>query len=306
MQLTAASPRAWRPPNRTHHRVDRTLLWTLRIAAAVCASIAGLVFLFLVVEAMPALRTLGLARFATDAKWLPRDGGPDGSFALLPMLAASASAAFGAVLLATPLGVLCAIFVVYYAPRGLASTFRRVVEVMAGIPSVVYGFWGLVTLVPIVRGIRAPGPSLFAGILILALMILPTVALLSQAALQAVPKEHTQGAAALGLSRSTTLRTVVLPAAAGGIGTAVVLASMRAIGETMAVLMVCGNVPQLTADPFEPVRTLTANIALELGYATETHRSVLFVSGLVLLLFIVGLVLLQEYLERRKPNGLSS
>ena len=169
----------------------------------------------------------------------------------------------------------------------MGRLYRRLIELLAGIPSVVYGFWGLVTLVPLIARVRPPGPSLLAGILILTIMILPTITLMAHAALAGVPKHYLQGAAALGLSRWATIRGVVFPAARSGLFTGVILETGRAIGETMAILMVCGNVVRTPHSLFDPIRTLTANIALEMGFALGDHRSALFVSGLLLTAMIV-------------------
>ena len=277
---------------------DRVLVRTLRLAAMTTCSIVGLILVFLVSESWPAVQRLGPTRFLTDPGWLPREGSLDGQFSLVPMAVASGVTTLGAVLLAGPLGILSAVFLCHFAPRRLAFAHERLIEVLAGIPSVVFGFWGLVTLVPLVRRIQPPGPSLFAGILVLTVMILPTVSVLATATLRQVPRSHLVGAAALGLSRWTTIRGVIWPCARRGLGVAVLLGTLRAMGETMAVMMVAGNVAEVPTGLFRPARTLTANIALELGYATEAHRSVLFVSGLVLMVLVLGLVLLQNRLAR--------
>ena len=249
-----------------------------------------LITAFLAVEALPALREVGLRRFFTDLSWYPADGPDRGAFNLVPMIAGTLAVTSGAVLLAVPLGIASALFCRFYAPGGLGRAYRRLVELLAGIPSVVYGFWGLVVLAPLIRQWQPPGQSLLAGILILTVMILPTVALLSESSLRSVPSDYLRGAAALGLSRWATIRGVALPAARGGIFTAVILATGRAVGETMAVLMVMGNIVQVPGSVFDPVRALTANIALEMGYAMDVHRSALFVSGLILMTMIVALV----------------
>jgi phosphate transport system permease protein len=204
----------------------------------------------------------------------------------------------GSVLVATPLGIISAVFRQYYAPRAVGQLYRRLIELLAGIPSVVYGFWGLVVLVPLIGRIHPPGQSLLAGILILTIMILPTIALMADASLSNIPPEYLRGAAALGLSRHTTVRSVVLPAAKSGLFTGVILETGRAIGETMAILMVAGNVVQLPQSVFDPIRTLTANIALEMAYATGNHRAALFVSGLVLMIVIIVLIAAAEHLSR--------
>jgi phosphate transport system permease protein len=282
---------------------DRLLLWALRAAASVAAAIVMLIGMFLLVESWPALSTVGIARFFSDPSWHPAGGPATGRFNLVPIVVGSLATTTGALAMAGPVGVASAIFSVFYAPVAVAVPYRRLVEMLAGIPSVVYGFWGLIVLTPIVRQWQPPGQSLLAGMLILALMILPTVALLSEAGLRAVPREYLQGASALGLSRWGTVWGVAIPAARGSIATALVLATARAIGETMAVLMVSGNVVQVPHSVFDPIRTLTANIALELGYALDFHRSALFVTGLLLMVVVVILVFVSEAFSRTRASA---
>lgn len=267
--------------------VDRQLALGLGLAAALVAVLLGLVVAFLARESWPLLRDIGLGRFLTDAGWHPTEQ----SYGLLPMLTATLAASFGALLLAAPLGLASALFCRFYAPPALARAYRRLVGLLAGIPSVVFGFWGLTVLVPLIARWEPPGASLLAAVLILALMVLPTVALTSEAALGAVPAAWLQGATALGLSRRGMLLGVAIPAARRGIVAGLLLAAARALGETMAVLMVAGNVVQTPASLFDPVRTLTANIALEMAYATGDHRASLFVSGLLLTALVLLLVL---------------
>jgi phosphate transport system permease protein len=282
---------------------DRLLLWALRAAASVAAAIVMLIGMFLLVESWPALSTVGIARFFSDPSWHPAGGPATGRFNLVPIVVGSLATTTGALAMAGPVGVASAIFSVFYAPVAVAVPYRRLVEMLAGIPSVVYGFWGLIVLTPMVRQWQPPGQSLLAGMLILALMILPTVALLSEAGLRAVPREYLQGASALGLSRWGTVWGVAIPAARGSIATALVLATARAIGETMAVLMVSGNVVQVPHSVFDPIRTLTANIALELGYALDFHRSALFVTGLLLMVVVVILVFVSEAFSRTRASA---
>jgi len=269
---------------------DRLLLWTLRGVGAIAGAILLLIAIFLVLEALPVLRDVGIARFFTDPSWNPAEG----RYNLTPMLWGTLFVTAGSVLVATPVGIGSALFCQYYAPRGISQWYRRLIELLAGIPSVVYGFWGLVVLVPLINRLHPPGTSLLAGIAILTLMILPTIALVADASFAAIPSEYLRGATALGLSRWGTIVNVVFPAARSGLLAGVVLETGRAIGETMAVLMVCGNVVQTPHSIFDPVRTLTANIALEMAYALGNHRSALFVSGLVLLGAIVVLVVSVE------------
>jgi phosphate transport system permease protein len=278
---------------------DRLLVWVLRGLALVAGVITVLIWAFLILEALPVLQHVGLLRFFTDDSWHPTAG----LYNLTPMLAGTLLAMSGAVLVATPLGVISAIFRHYYAPPVVGRLYRRMIEVLAGIPSVVYGFWGLVVLVPLLGCIRPPGQSLLAGILILTIMILPTIALVADASLANIPQEYLRGAAALGLSRWAMVRGVVFPAAKSGLFTGVILETGRAIGETMAILMVAGNVVQFPTSLFSPIRTLTANIALEMAYATGDHRSALFVSGLMLMVIIVALVLAAEWLSQEHIYG---
>lgn len=275
---------------------DRWLVWILRGLAAVTGAIALLIVVFLLLESLPVLQHIGLRRFFTDPSWNPTQG----FFNLVPMLVGTLLAMIGSVLIATPLGILSAVFCQFYAPPTVARLYRSLIELLAGIPSVVYGFWGLVVLVPLIGRIQPPGASLLAGIAILTIMILPTVALVAAASLAKVPQSYLHGAAALGLSRWAMVRGVVFPAAKSGLFTGLMLETGRAIGETMAVLMVCGNVVQMPTSLFDPMRTLTANIALEMAYATDDHRSALFVSGLVLMGLIVLLVAAAEVISNGK------
>jgi phosphate transport system permease protein len=280
-------------------RADAVLVWGLRAAALATGAIALLIAVFLVWESLPILRAVGPARFFTDPDWRPTEG----LFNLAPMLWGTLFAMAGAVLLATPVGVMSAVFCRFYAPPRVAGLYRRVIELLAGIPSVVYGLWGLMVLVPLIGRLAPPGPSLLAGILVLAIMILPTVALSAEAALAGVPAQVVRAAAALGLSRASTVRHVVLPAARSGLFTGILLETGRALGETLAILMVCGNVVRTPRSLFEPMRTLTANIALEMAYAMGGHRSALFASGLLLLALIAVLVAAAEALSRGRLHA---
>ncbi|MBI1283318.1 MAG: phosphate ABC transporter permease subunit PstC [Thiobacillus sp.] len=270
----------------------------LKPLTAALAGISALLLVgmlgFLLAESWPALAHGGWLRFAS-LDWYPLEG----RFGLTAMCIATLAVAALATLLAAPLGLACALFARFQAPPALAAGFRGLLALMAGVPSVVYGFWGLTVLVPLLARWQPPGASLLAAGLVLALMILPTVALLAHAALAAVPRTLLDGAAALGLSRRATLLKVAVPAARRGIGGGVLLGLARALGETMAVLMVAGNVVQLPASVFDPVRVLTANIALEMAYATGTHRAGLFVSGLLLALLALGLAWFAARLEPR-------
>jgi len=282
---------------------DTTVQTMLRTCAISAGLIVVLIIFFVALESAEALRHVGFTRFFTDASWHPAADGADGSFNLAPMIAATLLAACGAVMIAAPMGVVSAVFVHFYAPSVIARVYRPIIELLAGIPSVVYGLWGLVVLVPLLQQIQPPGQSLLAGILILIIMVLPTMALMAETSIAGVAQQTQRAAAALGLSQSAMIWRVIVPAARRGLFTATILTTGRAIGETMAVLMVCGNIVQTPGSLFDPVRTLTANMALEMGFALGDHRSALFVSGLVLLTMVVILIAIAEYLSRGRLYG---
>ncbi|MCA9471457.1 MAG: phosphate ABC transporter permease subunit PstC [Nitrospirales bacterium] len=273
---------------------DRLLFLSLRSLAGLVGILVFGIFTFLIIEGFPAIRDVGLLAFVTDSSWHPTEY----LYNVTPMVAATLLVSAGAVLLATPLGILLALFCQYYAPTNIARVYQHFIELLAGIPSVVYGLWGLVVLVPLIAKLHTPGSSLLAGMLILTVMILPIVTLVSQSALQQVPKDLTQNAVALGLTRWSIIRHIILPTAKPGILAGVILQTGRALGETMAVLMVCGNVVQYPSSVFDPIRTLTANIALDMAYATGTHRASLFFMGLLLLLIVLGLVMMAQHSSR--------
>ena len=264
---------------------DRWIGWTLTACALLAGSVLLWITLFLVIESWP-LISRRLPAFFSSTGWHPGEG----QFGLAPMLAGSLLAALLAVILAAPAGIIVAVWGQYFAPAPLLRIYRGVMELLAGVPSVVYGFWGLIVLVPWVAKWAPPGASLLVGAVVLALMILPLVALSADAALAQVPTRHLRAAASMGVSRWGILRRISLPLALPGIVAGTVLQLGRALGETMAVLMVCGNVVQFPDSLFDPVRTLTANIALEMAYATGDHQTALFVSGLVLLLLTLFLI----------------
>ncbi|MBK6618291.1 MAG: phosphate ABC transporter permease subunit PstC [Nitrosomonas sp.] len=274
---------------------DKLLIGILRTGAIFSALVMLLILIFLIHESWPALSTIPITRFLADTSWHPLEG----AYNLMPMLSGTLLASMGALLLTVPLGLASAIFIVFYAPPYPAAIYKRLIELLSGIPSVVFGFWGLMTLVPLINQWHPPGASLLAGIGVLTLMILPTVTLTAYTALAAVPKEWLRNAAALGLSHWGIIKGVALPAAKTGIAAGIILAAARALGETMAVLMVAGNVVQYPETLFDPVRTLAANIALEAAYAMGDHRAVLFVSGLLLMLLVMVLSGMAGLLEKR-------
>jgi phosphate transport system permease protein len=277
-------------------QTDRLLVCILRVGATVAALVMLLIMMFLLVESWPALTGLSLMRFVTDAAWHPLEG----AYHLMPMLLATLLASIGALMLAAPLGLASAVFIVFFASPRLAVVYKRLIELLAGIPSVVFGFWGLTTLAPLINEWHPPGASLLAAVLVLTLMVLPMITLTAYTAFVAVPDALLRNAAALGLSRWGMIVGVALPAARNGIIAGIILAAARALGETMAVLMVAGNVVQYPESIFDPVRTLAANIALEMAYAMDDHRAVLFVSGLLLMALVMVLSALAGLLERHR------
>jgi phosphate transport system permease protein len=275
-------------------QTDRLLIWILRVGATLAALVMLLILMFLLFESWPVLTGLSLMRFVTDASWHPLED----AYHLMPMLLATLLGSIGALMLAVPLGLASAVFIVFFAPPHLATLYKRMIELLAGIPSVVFGFWGLTTLAPLINEWHPPGASLLAAVLVLTLMVLPMITLTAYTAFVAVPEELLRNAAALGLSRWGMIGGVALPAARNGIIAGIILAAARALGETMAVLMVAGNVVQYPESIFDPVRTLAANIALEMAYAMDDHRAVLFVSGLLLMVPVMVLSALAGILER--------
>lgn len=262
---------------------DRFVQWLLCAMTIACAMLLVLIMAFLLLESLPALREGRWLQFFTLEGWYPLEQ----LFGLAPMLTASLLLGLGSLALALPLGLLCALFIQYYAPPKISAGFHWFINLLAGIPSVVFGLWGLTQLVPILNRIAPPGASLLAGILVLTLMILPTVTLTSLAALRAQPKTLMLGAIALGMRKHVRIVRVIIPSAWRGIIAGGLLALARALGETMAVIMVAGNVVQFPASLMDPVRAMTANIALEMAYAMDFHRAGLFVSGFLLTLLVL-------------------
>lgn len=278
----------------------------MHIVFFVCAlaSIAAVVLicLFLFANGIPAMKEIGLLNFLTGAKWKP---GND-IYGILPMILGSIYITAGAVAIGVPVGLLTAIFMAFYCPKKLYGLLKPCTELLAGIPSIVYGFFGMVVIVPCIRTVSAlfgadiSGSSILAASVLLGIMILPTVIGVSEAALRAVPSAYYEGAVAMGARHERAIFTVMLPAAKSGVLAGVVLGIGRAIGETMAVIMVAGNQPRLTGNMLKGIRTMTANIVIEMGYATGLHREALIATGVVLFVFILIINLTFSILKRRK------
>jgi phosphate transport system permease protein len=243
-----------------------------------------LISIFIFNEGLPIIIKTGVSNFILGAHWAPTKG----HYGILAMILSSIYVTVGAMIFGVPLALACAIVLAEFAPAKLTRFLKPTIELLAGIPSVVYGFLGVVLLVPLIRNhLGGPGLSLLAAALILGIMILPTVISISIDAINAVPNIYREGSIALGATQWQTVHKLVLPAARSGIITAIILGMGRAIGETMAVIMVAGNALKIPTSILDPVRTLTANIALELGYASGAHREALFATGIVLFIIIM-------------------
>lgn len=278
-------------------RTDFYLSLLLQVCTIVSVVIVLLIFAFLINEIRGSSITGGLSHFFTDTSWNPTQS----LYGLLPMIGGSIFVTLGSVLLVLPIAMGNAAYLRLHGTQTTRRIARRCAELLAGIPSVVFGFWGLVTLVPLVNKFAPPGAGLFTASIVLAMMILPTLSLIVDNAFHSVSDTQLNNARSLGVNDWQILRLCLFPNAARGIWAGIILSVARAIGETMAVLMVCGNIVQWPTSLFSPVRTLTANIALELGYAEGLHRTALFVSGFVLMIAVSLCIFMTAWLERRRP-----
>ena len=254
---------------------------------------------FIFREGYAAFAYSGVTGIILGTDWLP-----PALYGIAPMIVASLVSTAGAVVIGVPIGILTAIFIAEVAPRPLASFIRPMIELLAGIPSVVYGFFGLVIIVPLIQDIFdvPAGNTILAGVIVLAVMILPTVITISETSIRAVPRAYKEGSLALGASSMFTIFKLIIPAARSGIMTGVILGVARALGETMAIIMVMGNSPAMPEGLLESARTLTANIAIEMSYATGIHASALYATGIVLLVFIMTLNGALLYLNRERAR----
>jgi phosphate transport system permease protein len=256
-----------------------------------------LITVFIFKEGLPLILKAGIKDFLFSAKWAPTKG----HFGILSMIISSLAVTFGSILIGVPLALACAVTLAEFCPPRLLIILKPTIELLAGIPSVVFGFLGVILLVPMIRGyLGGPGLSLLAAAIILAIMILPTITSISIDAIQAVPLLYKEGALAMGATHWQAIRLVILPAARSGVVTAIILGMARAIGETMAVIMVAGNALKIPTSFLDPVRTLTSTIALEMGYSAGDHRTALFAAGIILFIFIMGLNILANLLMRKK------
>ena len=254
------------------------------LAACVSVVIVMMICAFLFAKGLPTMVEIGVGDFLLGTKWKPSID----VYGIMPMILGSFYVTVGALVIGVPVGILTAIFMAYFCPEKLYGILKPAVELLAGIPSVVYGFFGLVMLVPLVRdNFGGTGFGILTASILLAIMLLPTVISVAEAALHAVPKSYYEGALALGADHTHSVFSIIVPAAKSGIFAAIVLGIGRAIGETMAVIMVAGNQARIPQSLLDGVRTMTANIVIEMGYATDLHRDALIATAVVLFIFIV-------------------
>ena len=264
---------------------------------AACASVlaVALICIFLFANGIPAIGEIGFVKFITGELWRPKNE----IFGIFPMIIGSLYVTAGAIIFGVPIGILTSVFMAMYCPKQIYKPLKAATELLAGIPSVVYGFFGLVVVVPLIRDFghflkdlglvqrSGDGNSILTTSLILGMMILPTIIGTTESAMRAVPSHYYEGSLALGATKERSIFRVIIPAAKSGVIAGIVLGIGRAIGETMAVIMIVGNQPRLTASILQGIRTLTGNIVLEMGYATGLHREALIATGVVLFVFIL-------------------
>ena len=269
---------------------------------AACVSILAvlLICLFLFASGIPAIGKIGPLEFLFGTEWRPSND----IYGIFPMIVASIYVTGGAILVGVPVALFTSVFMARYCPKKIYRPLKSGIELMAGVPSIVYGFFGLILMVPLIRQVfGGTGTSWLAASLLLAIMILPTIIGPTESALRSVPESYYEGSLALGATKERSIFFVILPAAKSGILAAVVLGIGRAIGETMAVIMVAGNQARMPQGLLKGLRTLTANIVTEMGYATGLHREALIATGVVLFVFILIINLCLSLLNRRANNA---
>lgn len=276
---------------------ENLMKYVFFIAAITSVLAVLLICIFLFANGVPAMRKVGLFQFLLGEKWKPNN--IPASYGILPMILGSIYVTAGAIVLGVPIGILTAIFMAKFCPKRIYRYLKTAVDLLAGIPSVVYGFFGLMVLVPFVRyNFGGNGRCMLTACILLGIMILPTIISVSESAIRAVPEHYYEGALALGASHERSVFFATVPAAKSGILAGVILGVGRAIGETMAVIMVAGNQARMPEGALKGVRTLTAHIVIEMGYAAELHREVLIATAVVLFVFILIINLSFSMLKR--------
>lgn len=269
---------------------------------AACTSVLAVVLIcvFLFANGIPAMAEIGVVDFIFGTQWRPSND----IYGIFPMIVGSIYVTGGALLLGVPVALLTSVFMAKFCPKKIYPFFRSAINLMAGVPSIVYGFFGLVVFVPMILKFTNGeyGTSMLAASIILAIMVLPTIIGVTETALRSVPQSYYEGALALGATHERSVYTIVFPAAKSGIMAGIVLGIGRVIGETMAVIMVAGNQPRMPKGVLEGLRTMTANIVIEMGYAAGLHREALIATGVVLFVFILIINLSVSALNRRAGN----
>lgn len=283
-----------------NHIKERGMKVIFMIAACVSVLAVFLICIFLFANGIPAIGKIGPLEFLFGTVWRPSND----IYGILPMIVASIYVTGGAIVIGVPVAIFTSVFMARYCPKKIYRPLKSGIELMAGVPSIVYGFFGLVVLVPFIRQtFGGTGTSMLAASLILGIMILPTVIGVTESAIRSVPESYYEGSLALGATKERSIFCVIIPAAKSGILAGVVLGIGRAIGETMAVVMVAGNQPRMPKGILDGLRTMTANIVTEMGYATGLHREALIATGVVLFVFILIINLSLSLLNRRAENA---
>ena len=282
---------------------EKGMEFVFMLCACVSILAVALICIFLFANGVPAMAKIGFGKFLLGRTWQAGNG----LFGIFPMIIGSIYVTAGAIIVGVPIGILAAVFLARFCPKPLYRIMKPGVELLAGIPSVVYGFFGLMIIVPWVRDTFRPyyggnGLSLFSAALLLGIMILPTIISISESAIRSVPDKYYQGALALGATHERSVFRTVVPAAKSGIMAGIVLGIGHAFGETMAVIMIAGNQAWIPDNMFQGIRTLTANIVMEMGYAQDLHREALIATGVVLFVFILIINTLFSILKRREAK----
>lgn len=282
---------------------EKGMEFVFMLCACVSILAVALICIFLFANGVPAMAKIGFGKFLLGRTWQAGNG----LFGIFPMIIGSIYVTAGAIIVGVPIGILAAVFLARFCPKPLYRIMKPGVELLAGIPSVVYGFFGLMIIVPWVRDTFRPyyggnGLSLFSAALLLGIMILPTIISISESAIRSVPDKYYQGALALGATHERSVFRTVVPTAKSGIMAGIVLGIGRAFGETMAVIMIAGNQAWIPDNMFQGIRTLTANIVMEMGYAQDLHREALIATGVVLFVFILIINTLFSILKRREAK----
>ena len=283
-----------------NHIKEKVMEGVFLFTAVISIIAVALICVFLFANGFPAMQKIGVWQFLSGKVWKPTNN----IFGIFPMILGSIYVTGGALLIGVPVGILMSIFMARFCPEKLYRILKPIVDLLAGIPSIVYGFFGLVVLVPFIREhFKGNGNSILTASILLGIMILPTIIGPTESALRSVSESYYEGSLALGATKERSIFVVMLPAAKSGILAAVVLGIGRAIGETMAVIMVAGNQARMPAGLLKGLRTMTANIVTEMGYATGLHREALIATGVVLFVFILIINLSLSLLNRRSENA---